>query len=70
MTNPTLKSQDSTKSLSAMEYLWLQHQKHHLAQMDVDIIRLQNRQNRQSVWIALLILTVMVLSVAILLLIL
>lgn len=70
MTNPTLKPQDNTKSLSAIEYLWLQHEKHRLAQMDVDIIRLQNRQDRQSVWIAVLILTVIVLGIAILLLIL
>lgn len=54
---------DSKPALSVGEYLWLQHEKKRLAKMDMDIVRMQYRQNRQSAWIALLILTVIVLAI-------
>ncbi|WP_410472234.1 hypothetical protein ACGTJS_11915 [Faucicola mancuniensis] len=57
------KSKDKHPSLSVSEYLWLQHEKKRLAQMDMDIVRMQYRQDRQSAWIALLILTVIVLAI-------
>lgn len=48
--------------LSASEYLWLQQEKRRLFDLDMQIARLENRQNRQSAWIALLLLTVIVLA--------
>lgn len=59
--NPKFK--DKHPALSASEYLWLQHEKKRLAKMNMDIVRMQYRQDRQSAWIALLILTVTVLAI-------
>lgn len=63
MTNPKQHPEDKYPSLSVSEYLWLQHEKKRLAKMDMDIVRMQYRQDRQSAWIALLILTVIVLAI-------
>lgn len=57
---------DNQPNLSASEYLWLQHEKQRLAQMDMDIVRIQYRQDRHLVWIALLALTVILLGVGLL----
>lgn len=59
--NPQPK--DKHPVLSVSEYLWLQHEKKRLAQMDMDIVRMQYRQDRQSAWIALLLLMVVVLAI-------
>lgn len=57
------KSKDKHPALSASEYLWLQGEKQRLTQMEMDIVRMQYRQERQSAWIALLLLTVIVLAI-------
>ncbi len=57
------KPKDKHPALSVSEYLWLQHEKKRLEKMDMDIVRMQYRQDRQSAWIALLILTVIVLAI-------
>lgn len=62
---PAKTPKDQPSNLSVSQYLWLQHEKQRLAQMDMDIVRIQHRQDRQSVWIALLILSVIVLGVVI-----
>lgn len=51
------KPKDKHPSLSVSEYLWLQNEKQRLEKMDSDIVRMQYRQDRQSAWIALLLLT-------------
>lgn len=63
---PNNVPKDNHPSLSVSEYLWLQHEKQRLTQMDMEIVRMQYRQDRQSAWIALLFLTVVVLAVGLL----
>ena len=62
----TQKPKDKHPALSVSEYLWLQHEKKRLAEMDMDIVRMQYRQDRQSAWIALLIVIVVVLAAGLL----
>lgn len=63
MNNQNPQSKDKYPVLSVSEYLWLQHERQRLAKMDMDIVRMQYRQGRQSAWIALLLLTVIVLAI-------
>lgn len=57
------KSKDKHPSLSVSEYLWLQQEKRRFTKLETTINHLQYRQDRQSAWIALLLLTVIVLAV-------
>lgn len=61
-----MPNQKPKANLSASEYLWLQQEKRRLFDLDMQISRLENRQNRQSAWIALLLLTVVVLAAGLL----
>lgn len=63
MNNQNPKFKDQHPALSLAEYLWLEQEKERLMQMNADIVRMQYRQDRQSAWIALLLLTVIVLAV-------
>ena len=57
---------DKHPALSASEYLWLQHEKKRLDKMEMDIVRMQYRQDRQAGWIILLLICMMVLMIAVL----
>lgn len=63
MTNPKQHPEDKRPVLSVSEWLWLQNEKQRLEKMDSDIVRMQYRQDRQSAWIALLLLTVIMLAI-------
>lgn len=63
MTNP-IKTQpkDTRPALSVSEFLWLQQEKRRFTELETTLTHLQHRQDRQSAWIALLLLTVVVLA--------
>lgn len=68
MNHPSTQThpKDKRPTLSVEEYLLLQGEKQRLEQMNVEIVRMQYRQDRQSAWIALLLLSVIVLAVGLL----
>lgn len=57
---------DTTATLSTPQCLWLQSEKAHLAQLDLEVARLQYHQKQQTFWTFLLVVAVIVLSGAIL----
>lgn len=62
---PSINNQKNGK-LSAAEYLYLQHEKHRLTQMNIDITRMRYRQEKHLVWIVLLSFNVSVLAIGLL----
>lgn len=53
---------DNQTALSASEYLWLQGEKTRLAELDLEVARLQYRQKQQTFWKFVLVVAVIVLS--------
>lgn len=70
MTIQKTHPRDNRPALSVSEYLWLEAEKNRISYFEKEIIKMQYRQDRQSSWIALLVLAVIVLGMAIALLIL
>lgn len=66
MNTQNSKPKDKDPALSASKYLWLQHEKKRLDKMEMDIVRMQYRQDRQAGWIILLLICMMVLMIAVL----
>lgn len=57
-----MTNQKPRSAMTVSEYLQQQQDKHRLARMDVDIVHLKQRQDRQAGWIILLMTIVFVLA--------